>query len=96
VQWDRETGQSWKSQAFVKFGETICVDRFLDSANPDKRLRSKAIQTDLSRCRDRIHLLTTGQVRMWRSHFTKKKAVDILTSKTTPACSVRLGSQKYP
>ncbi|KAF8485668.1 hypothetical protein F5888DRAFT_1763533 [Russula emetica] len=61
VQWDRETGQSWKSQAYVKFGETICMDRFLDSANPDKRARSKAILTDLSRCRDRIHLLTTGQ-----------------------------------
>ncbi|KAI0299946.1 hypothetical protein BC826DRAFT_906094 [Russula brevipes] len=61
VQWDRETGQSWKSQAFVKFGETISMDRFLDSANPDKRVRSKAILMDLSRYRDRIHLLTTGQ-----------------------------------
>lgn len=46
----------------MKFGETICVDRFLDSSNPDKRVRSKAILTDLSRCRDRIHLLTMGQV----------------------------------
>ncbi|KAI9510784.1 hypothetical protein F5148DRAFT_509712 [Russula earlei] len=61
VQWDRETGQSWKSQAYVKFGDTICVDRFLDSANPDKRVRSEAILADLNRCRDRIHLLTTGQ-----------------------------------
>jgi len=61
VQWDRETGQSWKSQAYVQFGETICVDRFLDSANPDKRVRSKAILTELNRCRDRIHLLTMGQ-----------------------------------
>ena len=40
------------------------MDRFLDGADPDKRVRSKAILTDLSRCRDRIHLLTTGQVRM--------------------------------
>ena len=39
------------------------MDRFLDGANPDKRVRSKAILTDLNRCRDRIHLLTTGQVR---------------------------------
>ncbi|KAI0296336.1 hypothetical protein B0F90DRAFT_1636470 [Multifurca ochricompacta] len=61
VQWDRETGQSWKSQAFVKFGETICMDRFLDSANPDKRARSKTILSELTKCRDRIHLLTTGQ-----------------------------------
>ncbi|KAH9019093.1 hypothetical protein EDB84DRAFT_1625466 [Lactarius hengduanensis] len=61
VQWDRETGQSWKSQAYVKFGETICMDRFLDSANPDKKARSKAILSELSKCHDRIHLLKTGQ-----------------------------------
>ncbi|KAI0275431.1 hypothetical protein BC834DRAFT_815748 [Gloeopeniophorella convolvens] len=61
VQWDRETGQSWKSQAYVKFGETICMDRFLDSANPEKRANSKAILSELNKCRDRIHLLTTGQ-----------------------------------
>ncbi|KAH9019483.1 hypothetical protein EDB85DRAFT_2153698 [Lactarius pseudohatsudake] len=45
VQWDRETGQSWKSQA----------------ANPDKKARSKAILSELSKCHDRIHLLKTGQ-----------------------------------
>lgn len=61
VQWDRETGQSWKSQAYVKFGETICMDRFLDSANPDKRARSKVVLSELSKCHDRIHLLKTGQ-----------------------------------
>ncbi|KAH9973357.1 hypothetical protein BGW80DRAFT_1171982 [Lactifluus volemus] len=61
VQWDRETGQSWKSQAYVKFGETISMDRFLDSANPEKRMRSRTILSELSKCRDRIHLLTTGQ-----------------------------------
>ena len=62
MQWDRETGQSWKSQAYVKFGETICMDRFLDSANPDKRARSKDILSELSKCHDRINLLKTGQV----------------------------------
>ena len=62
MQWDRETGQSWKSQAYVKFGETICMDRFLDSANPDKRARSKDILSELSKCHDRINVLKTGQV----------------------------------
>ena len=67
MQWDRETGQSWKSQAYVKFGETICMDRFLDSANPDKKARSKTLLSELSKCHDRIHLLKSGQV-----HFFNK------------------------
>ncbi|KAF8257126.1 hypothetical protein EI94DRAFT_1774612 [Lactarius quietus] len=62
VQWDRETGQSWKSQAYVKFEETICLDRFLDSANPDKRARSKDILSELSKRHDRIDQLKNGQV----------------------------------
>ncbi|KAI0045879.1 cysteine proteinase [Auriscalpium vulgare] len=61
AQFDRETMQPYKSQAFVKFGETIYMDRFLDSASPDKKNRSKAIQSELSSCRDRIHQLTTGK-----------------------------------
>jgi len=40
------------------------MDRFLDSANPDKKARSKAILSELSKCHDRIHLLKTGQVRV--------------------------------
>ena len=39
------------------------MDRFLDSANPDKKARSKDIMSELSKCHDRIHLLKTGQVR---------------------------------
>ena len=38
------------------------MDRFLDSADPEKKERSKAIHAALSACRDRIHLLTTGTV----------------------------------
>ncbi|ETW86564.1 hypothetical protein HETIRDRAFT_306078, partial [Heterobasidion irregulare TC 32-1] len=59
-QFDRETLQPYKSQAYVKFGETVYMDRFLDSADPEKKERSKAIHAALSACRDRIHLLTTG------------------------------------
>ena len=43
------------------------MDRFLDSADPEKKERSKAIHAALSACRDRIHLLTTGTVSA--SHF---------------------------
>ncbi|KAG2365462.1 hypothetical protein BDR07DRAFT_1449769 [Suillus spraguei] len=36
VQFNRETLQPYKSQAYVKFGETIYMDRFLDTANPER------------------------------------------------------------
>ncbi|KAI0073034.1 cysteine proteinase [Panus rudis PR-1116 ss-1] len=50
-----------KSQAYIKFGETLFLDRFMDTANPEKKARSKAIQTELNACRDRIHKLTQGK-----------------------------------
>ncbi|KAF8259478.1 hypothetical protein EI94DRAFT_1834394 [Lactarius quietus] len=82
VQWDRETGQSWKSQAYVKFEETICLDRFLDSANPDKRARSKDILSELSKRHDRIDQLKNGQ------HTTH------LTSALGNTCDILKGLQE--
>ncbi|KAI0363306.1 cysteine proteinase [Pilatotrama ljubarskyi] len=61
VQFNRETQQAYKSQAYVKFGETIYMDRFLDSANPEKKARSKEIQADLNAARERVQKLTTGK-----------------------------------
>ncbi|KAJ3523880.1 hypothetical protein NM688_g8653 [Phlebia brevispora] len=61
VQFDRETQQAYKSQAYVKFGETLFMDRFLDSADPDKKARSKEIQSRLNTVRDRIQRLTQGK-----------------------------------
>jgi len=58
VQFNRETLQPYKSQAYVKFGETIYMDRFLDGADPPKKARSKVIQADLTSCRERINVLT--------------------------------------
>ncbi|KAI0937423.1 hypothetical protein AcV5_005336 [Taiwanofungus camphoratus] len=58
AQFDRETQQAYKSQAYVKFGETIYMDRFLDSSDPDKKARAKLIQSGLTACRDRIQRLT--------------------------------------
>jgi ubiquitin carboxyl-terminal hydrolase 25/28 len=61
VQFDRETMQQFKSNAYVKFGESLFVDRFLESANPEKRAKSREIQSQLRICQDRILALTRGQ-----------------------------------
>jgi len=61
VQFNRETLQPYKSHAYVKFGETICMDRFLDDAPAEKKVKAKAIQSQLTACRDRIQSLTQGK-----------------------------------
>ncbi|KAG7099973.1 hypothetical protein E1B28_001766 [Marasmius oreades] len=61
VQFNRELVQSWKCQAYVKFEETIYMDRFMDIADPEKRRKSKALQDDLHACRERIRVLNQGQ-----------------------------------
>lgn len=63
VQFNRETLQPYKSQAYVKFGETIYMDRFLDNVNPQKKALSKQIQAELDTCRERIRTLLQGKVR---------------------------------
>ncbi|KAF5383997.1 hypothetical protein D9757_006974 [Collybiopsis confluens] len=61
VQFNRELLQSWKSQVYVKFGETLYMDRFMDTAEAEKRKRSKAIQDELNGCRERLKILTQGK-----------------------------------
>jgi len=61
VQFNRETLQSYKSQAYVKFDETIYMDRFVEGADPPKRARSKDIQVQLNICRDRMDMLISGK-----------------------------------
>ncbi|KAJ7040245.1 hypothetical protein C8F04DRAFT_1082915 [Mycena alexandri] len=61
VQFNRDTLQPYKSQAYVKFGETIYMDRFLDSADPQKKARSKEIQAELTICRERIRTLLSSK-----------------------------------
>ncbi|KAG6840763.1 hypothetical protein C0991_004548 [Blastosporella zonata] len=61
VQFNRETLQPYKSQAYVKFGETIYMDRFMDNADPEKKARSKAIQARLNTVRERTRLLVEGK-----------------------------------
>ncbi|KAF9532093.1 hypothetical protein CPB83DRAFT_867950 [Crepidotus variabilis] len=61
VQFNRETLQPYKSQAYVKFGESLYMDRFMDNADPTKKAKSKAIQSQLSACRERVRLLVEGK-----------------------------------
>lgn len=62
VQFDREQLQAFKSQAYLKFGETISMDRFLENSDPEKKQRSNEIQAKLNGCRERIRQLTEAKV----------------------------------
>ncbi|KAF8899278.1 hypothetical protein BD779DRAFT_1607774 [Infundibulicybe gibba] len=61
VQFNRDTLQPYKSQAYVKFGETIYMDRFMDHADPQKKAQSKAIQSELNLCRERVRTLVESK-----------------------------------
>ncbi|KAG6836077.1 hypothetical protein H0H93_011620 [Arthromyces matolae] len=61
VQFNRETLQPYKSQAYVKFWETIYMDRFMDNADSEKKSHSKAIQSRLNTVRERLRLLVDGK-----------------------------------
>lgn len=61
VQFDRELCQSWKSQAYVKFGETLYMDRFMDDVNPQKKAQSRIIEDELNICRERLRTLLQGK-----------------------------------
>lgn len=43
------------------------MDRFLDTADPQKKATSKAIQAELNACRDRVRILVEGKAS--RQHF---------------------------
>ena len=62
VQFDREQLQAFKSQAYLKFGESISMDRFLENSDPEKKRRSNELQTKLNGCRERIRQLTEAKV----------------------------------
>ncbi|KZS93255.1 cysteine proteinase [Sistotremastrum niveocremeum HHB9708] len=69
VQFNRVLQQAYKSQEYVKFEENLYVDRFLESANPSKKQRSKVIQSELSRCRDRIYALVKDEQAPFAEHL---------------------------
>ncbi|KAG9023425.1 ubiquitin-specific protease ubp2 [Tulasnella sp. JGI-2019a] len=57
VQFNRETLEAYKSNAYVKFGESLFVDRFLSTVNPEKKAKSKEIESNLKACRERLSVL---------------------------------------
>ncbi|EKM83956.1 hypothetical protein AGABI1DRAFT_67056 [Agaricus bisporus var. burnettii JB137-S8] len=61
VQFNRDTLQPFKSQAYVKFWETIFLDRFMDDVEPQKKVKSKALQSELNVCRERLRSLSEGK-----------------------------------
>ncbi|CAE6464645.1 unnamed protein product [Rhizoctonia solani] len=60
VQFNRETMQAFKSNAYVKFEETLLMDRFLANSDPAKKAQSKKMELELVACRERLQAL--GQV----------------------------------
>ncbi|KAF8529679.1 hypothetical protein BU17DRAFT_79749 [Hysterangium stoloniferum] len=81
VQFNRDTLQPYKSHAYVRFGETLYVDRFLDSADPAKRAQSKAVQSELNICRDRIHALASDKGESFAENLSR--AFDFLKNQDT-------------
>ena len=63
VQFDREILQAKKNNAYVKFEETLRMDRFFDAANPEKRAKSRTIRNQLRHCRERVATLSLPNVR---------------------------------
>lgn len=61
VQFNRETLQPYKSQAYVKFWEALYLDRFMDDVAPQKKIKSKALQVELNACRERLRTLLEGK-----------------------------------
>ncbi|KAH8119745.1 cysteine proteinase [Phellopilus nigrolimitatus] len=74
VQFNRDTLQPFKSHAYVKFGESISMDRFLDDAPAEKKARSRKIQAELSACRERIYHLTQGKFAPYDQSLTDTHA----------------------
>jgi len=58
VQFDRETLQAKKNNSYVKFDETLRMDRFLDAIDAAKKAQSRIIRNNLRRCRTRIAALS--------------------------------------
>ncbi|KAF8596170.1 cysteine proteinase [Ceratobasidium sp. AG-I] len=60
VQFNRDTMQAFKSNAYIKFEETLSMDRFMADVDPEKKAQSKIIESELSACRERLRALTSG------------------------------------
>jgi ubiquitin carboxyl-terminal hydrolase 25 len=61
VKFDRKSGQAFKSQAYIKFEETITMDRFMENVDPVKKENSQNLQSDIRRCREHVQMLEVGE-----------------------------------
>ncbi|KAG8678313.1 ubiquitin-specific protease ubp2 [Ceratobasidium sp. 394] len=50
--------QAFKSNAYVKFEETLSMDRFLANTDPKKMVESKKLESELRGARERLKTLT--------------------------------------
>jgi hypothetical protein len=66
----------------------LYVDRFLATADPQKKALSKALQNELNECRERIALLTQGRVSVTLQETLS--CVDIVLARTFDP-----GTQQY-
>ncbi|KAG8740907.1 ubiquitin-specific protease ubp2 [Ceratobasidium sp. 414] len=58
VQFNRDTMQAFKSNAYVKFEETLLMDRFVANTDPKKMGESKKLESELRDTRERLRTLT--------------------------------------
>ena len=78
AQFDRKTQQLYKSQAYVEFWETIYMDRFLETTDPQKKSQSDAIQAKLDACRDEIKVRTqNGEQGSMETEELRVRAIDL-------------------
>lgn len=55
-------GRAYKSNTYLKFEETLYMDRFLPSADPTKRERTKKLMKELMKAREKLSVLQDSKV----------------------------------
>ncbi|TRM59714.1 hypothetical protein BD626DRAFT_572392 [Schizophyllum amplum] len=63
AQFDLKTRRPFKNQAYIVFGETLYMDRYVVGGDPLKKRKSKVIQDELQTCRSRLSVLRQNERR---------------------------------
>lgn len=61
-QFDMATGRERKTNTHIPFGQTLAMDRFLSTADPEKREKSMTLTREMTRLRARLHELKDRKV----------------------------------
>jgi len=69
VKFDRKTGQAFKAQSYVKFEESLVMDRFMEGADSGKKETSLTLQAEIRRGRERIQTLEAGEHTSFMGHL---------------------------